>query len=578
MEYLVLTSENIIKVSADEIDELADKVRVIDGEKTKVMEEAGLPIDEDNTKIELSWLKNQSIMDEHELVRNMSVEFKTNLSETKKMVEEFPREYLIDGNDISNTVKTLRKYRRTLKGENKIDLTKGIDTLITAYSSHLDDCIKSIYWLNKYEPPLRKMNFTEQDLKKIHSIKDYNTRMGLVDILCKYWEADLELKDLNYCKEYSKIHKEMGVSKRGFKKYLKNITHQSIRKNISDQMSDFIVKSVCNSPGISARQLHERMDNKLYKRASPQIISKAADRLGITNIDGSYYKLNSDIKKDLYAYTASFIDSDGYITIDKSHNPRVGLVATGDRGKAFMIQIQKELGVGKLHLDQKSPQNTRPVNRLNFYSQADVTELLTKCRPYFRMKGTNADLLLELIRMKKSYKKADWYKNRCDEIFKLMKYENHKDHVNYDFTQYDVDIETVAKLHDNCKTSIMDDLESIIKEDSLGSVTEYHGTLNLKKVLKEGINGSNTNTRSKKWVPEKLRKAKKITYTTDNKKEAYLFAKMRAKDLGIDEKNIGVIGIKGVKLSKPEILKDDTFDGVVYVREGGIDNKYLVEL
>ena len=77
------------------------------------------------------------------------------------------------------------------------------------------------------------MNFTEQDLKKIHSIKDYNTRMGLVDILCKYWEADLELKELNYCKEYSDLHKEMNISKREFKKYIKNITHQSIRKNIS---------------------------------------------------------------------------------------------------------------------------------------------------------------------------------------------------------------------------------------------------------------------------------------------------------------------------------------------------------
>ena len=35
--------------------------------------------------------------------------------------------------------------------------------------------------------------------------------------------------------------------------------------------------------------------------------------------------------------------------------------------------------------------------------------------------------------MKKSYKKEDWYKGRCDEIFKLMKWENHKDHVGFDW-------------------------------------------------------------------------------------------------------------------------------------------------
>ena len=77
------------------------------------------------------------------------------------------------------------------------------------------------------------------------------------------------------------------------------------------------------------------------------------------------------------------------------------------------------------------------------------------------MKGKNADLLLELIRMKKSHKKAEWYKERCGEIFKLMKYENHKDHVNYDFNKYGVDIETVGKLHDNCKMSVMDEMENI---------------------------------------------------------------------------------------------------------------------
>ena len=411
-----------------------------------------------------NWLNNQPVADEYDTIKLMASEFKTNLTETKKMFDNFPREYIVGEKDIPSVVKSLRKYRRTLKGEEKIKLTNGIETLIKAYSSHLDDCIKSIYWLSKYESPLRKMNYTEQDLKKIHSIKDYTRRTELVDILCKYWEADLDIKDVSYSTDYAKLSKKMSDAKKDYRKFIKGVSHQSVRKNISDQLQEFIIENVCSSPGISARELHDKMPTKLYKRSSPQIISKAIDKNDITNINGSYYKLNNDIKKDLYAYTASFIDSDGYITIDKNYNPRVGLVATGDRGKAFMIQIQKELGIGKLHLDQKSPQNTRPVNRLNFYSQADVHELLTKCRPHFRMKGKNADLLLELVKMKRGHKKADWYKGRCEEIFKLMKYENHKDHVNYDFTKYGVDIETVAKLHDNCKMDIMNDLESIIKE------------------------------------------------------------------------------------------------------------------
>jgi hypothetical protein len=281
----------------------------------------------------------------------------------------------------------------------------------------------------------------------------------MIDSLCKYWEAELEQKGMPYGKDYSTLQKTMNNAKREFRKQVSNLS--KIKKTIKEETNEFILKSVCNNQGISARQILDSMPSKLYKRNNMKVIPQIIRKLDITEVEGCYYKLDSTIKKNIYAYTAAFIDSDGYITVDRNMNPRVGLVATGDRGKAFMIEIHKALGIGRLHLDQKSPQNTRPVNRLNFYSQADVGELLTKCLPHFRMKGKNAELLLELVRMKKSHKKADWYKQRCDEIFKLMKYENHKDHVGYDFAKDGIDIETVAKLHNNCKMNIMDEMENV---------------------------------------------------------------------------------------------------------------------
>ena len=457
--FLVLTS--------DKLRDAAEAVEIHEKKKNQALEQIvpELAQQENEEAVKSAWLRNTKLNDETIISKLFAKEFDMNLSQANKAITSYPKEYRVDGDDIPKVIKGLRKYRRKLKGEDKEQLTKSIETLIDAYSSHLDDCIKSIYWLSKYENPLKKMSFTENDLKKIHSVKKYQDRLELVDILCKYWEAELNQNETTYSKDYARLSKEMSSAKKMFRKYLKNITDQSIRKGITEQVNDYILTSVCDNPGISSRQLHDRMESKLYKRTSPHIIAKMADKLGITNVEGSYYKLSNDIKKDLYAYTASFIDSDGYITIDKNYNPRVGLVATGDRGKAFMIEIQKELGIGKLHLDQKSPQGTRPVNRLNFYSQSDIHELLTKCRPHFRMKGKNADLLLELVRMKKSYKKQEWYKSRCEEIFKLMKYENHKDHVGYDFTQYGIDFETVAKLHDNCKMGVMDDLDAIVKED-----------------------------------------------------------------------------------------------------------------
>ena len=148
------------------------------------------------------------------------------------------------------------------------------------------------------------------------------------------------------------------------------------------------------TPGIGAKQIHDKMPSVLHKSVRLQeSISKSIRKLDITNLNGSYYKFSTEIKKNVWAYTAAFIDSDGYITMDRNFNPRVGLVATGERGKAFMEEIHKSIGFGRLHLDQKSPQDTRPVNSLNFYSQEDVHNLFTKCLPHFRMKKANAELL-----------------------------------------------------------------------------------------------------------------------------------------------------------------------------------------
>ena len=199
----------------------------------------------------------------------------------------------------------------------------------------------------------------------------------------------------------------------------------------------------------------------MHRVTSPNVISQMIKKLDIVSLDGAYYKIPGELKKNIWAYTAAFIDSDGYITLDRSMNPRVGLVATGERGKAFMMEMHKSIGFGRMHLDQKSPQDTRLINRLNFYSQADVTELLTKCLPHFRLKKGNAELLLELIRMKKSYKKADWYKERCDEIFKLMKWENHKDHVGFDWAKENINLDDIQKYKNNCKISLMDEMEQI---------------------------------------------------------------------------------------------------------------------
>ena len=65
--------------------------------------------------------------------------------------------------------------------------------------------------------------------------------------------------------------------------------------------------------------------------------------------------------------------------------------------------------------------------------------------------------------MKKSHKKEDWYNERCDELFKLMKYYNHSDNTKFDWAKYDIDIDNISKLENNSKLTIMDDLDALAK-------------------------------------------------------------------------------------------------------------------
>jgi len=424
---------------------------------------------EDDIETLFESLKSQFVVkSEYQIVKEMSRTYKINATEARKVISDFPPTYEIYDHKIPDVIKTMRKERRSLKGEYRDMMTKNIDALIDGYSEHIDKCIESIYWINPYKTTLKKMTFKETDLKKLHSLKEANERREIVDCLCKYWESELDSKEVNYGPVYAKMQKSMKESKSNFRKLVKKIPDVVLRKSIKEKTEYFILKQVCENQGISARELHDKMPTSLYENNSWNSISKMAKRLDIISLEGRYYKVNSEIKKNIWAYTAAFIDSDGYITMDRKHNPRVGLVATGDRGKVFMQEIHKAIGFGKLHLDQKSPQDTRPVNRLNFYSQSDVFNLLTKCLPHFRMKQGNAKLLLELVRIKKGYKKADWYKQRCGEIFKLMKWENHRDHVGYDFAKEGIYRDDIQKYRDNCKVSLMDEMENIgtiIKQD-----------------------------------------------------------------------------------------------------------------
>ena len=445
----MVTEQDLIE-SKDEIEELEE-----------LAEQKEPVVNRLRDGIEIKASVNDYIMSDYEAVNLLSKNLNINASDARKQLSSFPTEYSIDGENIPDLVKKMRKARRQLKGEQRERMAKAIDTIIDGYSDHINKCIDSIYWIKPYKPAILKMGFSEKDLMKINKIDSVNGRRNIIDAICKYWESDLKKEGMVYSKEYAQLEKECRLAKRDYKQQIKSITDQSITKSKKERIMSFIESEIIKSPSIGAKQIHDRMPNTLHKSTTTNMISKMVKKLDVASVDGAYYKLPTMLKKNIWAYTAAFIDSDGYITMDRNHNPRVGLIATGERGRAFMEEMHKSIGFGKLHLNQKSPQQTRPVQRLNFYSQNDVYNLLEKCLPHFKLKKGNAKLLMELIRMKKSYKKEDWYKGRCDEIFKLMKWENHKDHVGFDWLKEGIYLDNIQKYKDNCKMSLMDSMENI---------------------------------------------------------------------------------------------------------------------
>lgn len=113
-----------------------------------------------------------------------------------------------------------------------------------------------------------------------------------------------------------------------------------------------------------------------------------------------------------------------------------------------------------------------------------------------------------------------------------------------------------------------------------GDVTEYHGTIDLPSVLREGITGSNPQQRSKRYVPEELRDADRITYTSPDREKALAFARNRALRMKTDPRNVGVVGVRGSNLPPPVEHQEPEwgdFAGTTSrVRVGGLPREYLV--
>ena len=413
------------------------------------------------------WIQYQT-SDETEIIKDISKIYSMNLSDARDMLGTLPEEPVVDGKNIPDLIKEMRLIRRKLKGGARDKMTKTINTMIGAYTEHINKSIDSIYWLRPYRKAVKLLIPDLSTIRKFHHIKDGKTRKEVIDKLCKMWESDMNKAKLDYGDDYFNCCKSFKETKKEIKSILKEISHQSIRKSRQHVLDKLIKNLVCNNPGLTSNAIHSLLPKSYHRSTTPQTVSKMLKRIEATNVNGEYYIIGDEIKKDLYSYVAGFIDSDGYITMDSNFSPRVGMVATGNRGRAFFKELERELKCGRLHLDQKVGENNRSQHRLNFYSQDDITKVLDKCIPHLRMKKAQGELIREAIRIKKHFKKEPWAKDRVKEIFKLIKWENWKDsrfQGAKEFEKYEIYEDDIAKFKENNKMALMDEIDSIVKED-----------------------------------------------------------------------------------------------------------------
>ena len=160
-------------------------------------------------------------------------------------------------------------------------------------------------------------------------------------------------------------------------------------------------------------------------------------------IKGTYVRVASDglVLKDVWSYSAGFIDADGYITITERGEPRAGMIATGDRGKIHCEDLFKTLECGVLSTDNKVyKESQRSQHRLQFYSKADLRKLLGGVSPHLKMKSMQAKAVLAYIDEKD--------KTRKQELKRLVRFENWKDDKKKSrafLDDWGIDMDTIGK-------------------------------------------------------------------------------------------------------------------------------------
>lgn len=304
----------------------------------------------------------------------------------------------------------------------------------------VDSLLNSIPWSHEHQDTMKQLGLSERNLKALR--KHAIAREVSLKQACLQWEnandviSKLSQVTGDFSEEQASLWVEALAKRDESKKMWRNTLHQSdslTKKEVvwlesaSDVLGEF--GAMDSRTILHHIHQHDARNTGLTTQRLGALLKMHGDDFDIVKNTSRWEKATVNdylILKDPWAYTAGFLDADGYITITKRGEGRAGIIATGDRGRLHCEQLHKTLGCGVLQLDLKLHKNSkRSQHRLQFYSKDDLQRLLKNTRPFLQLKKKQADCVLELLDLRG--RSSDLVKQRRDDLYRVVKWENWRD-------------------------------------------------------------------------------------------------------------------------------------------------------
>jgi len=341
--------------------------------------------------------------------------------------------------DANQMVKDLR-YKRRVHKQYREDIDSAIDLIRGMKKMEIESVLSSLPWTGDHLDAVKNLGLNERNLKSLrkHGIaREISLKQACLqwenanDIITKLSQVPGEFSD-----EQASLWVQALTSRDESKKMWRNTLHQSDNLTKKEVVWLQAASHVIGEFGaMDSRTIlhhiheHDGRNTGLSTQRLGALLKMHGDDFDIVKNTSRWEKSTVDrhlILKDPWAYTAGFLDADGYITITKRGEPRAGIIATGDRGRLHCEQLHKILDCGVLQVDLKLHKNSRrSQHRLQFYSKDDLQKLLQKTRPHLRLKTKQADCVLELLDLRG--RTSDLVKQRRDDLYRLVKWENWRD-------------------------------------------------------------------------------------------------------------------------------------------------------